>query len=71
VASENTTVESAGRKYAVVTTVAVLDTDADDGKDTLKDITVQVTPANTHEKWAAGPVVLRTQRASLKLGANR
>jgi hypothetical protein len=64
-------VESAGRSYNVVTTVTVLDTDADDGKDTLKDIVVQVTPTNTHEKWATDPVVLRTQRASLKLGANR
>jgi prepilin-type N-terminal cleavage/methylation domain-containing protein len=71
VASENTTVESAGRSYNIVTTVTVLDTDADDGKDTLKDIVVQVTPTNTHEKWATDPVVLRTQRATLKLGSNR
>lgn len=71
VASENTTVESAGRNYAVVTTVTVIDTDADDGRDTLKNIVVQVTPQNTKEKWANGPVVLETQRASLKLGDNR
>jgi Tfp pilus assembly protein PilV len=71
VASENTTVQSAGRNYAVVTTVTVEDTDTDDGKDTLKTIVVQVTPQNKREKWATGPVVLRTQRASLKLGSNR
>ncbi|HEU4595878.1 MAG TPA: prepilin-type N-terminal cleavage/methylation domain-containing protein [Pyrinomonadaceae bacterium] len=71
VASENTTVESAGRNYNVVTTVTVLDTDADDGKDTLKDIVVQVTPTNSHETWATDPVILRTQRATLKLGSNR
>ncbi len=71
VASENTTVESAGRSYNVVTTVTVLDTDANDGKDTLKDIVVQVTPTNSHETWATDPVVLRTQRATLKLGSNR
>jgi Tfp pilus assembly protein PilV len=71
VVSENTTVESAGRNYSVVTTVTVIDTDADDGKDTLKKIVVQVTPQNKKEKWANGPVVLETQRASLKLGGNR
>jgi prepilin-type N-terminal cleavage/methylation domain-containing protein len=71
VISENTTVKSAGRKYTVVTSVTIQDTDADDGKDTLKTIVVQVTPQNKREKWATDPVVLRTQRASLTLGVNR
>lgn len=71
VASENATVVSAGRSYAVVTTVTVVDTDADDGKDTLKNVVVQVTPQNSHEEWATDPVVLRTQRAALTLGDNR
>ncbi len=71
VASENATVKSAGRNYTVVTTVTIIDTDADDGRDTLKNIVVRVTPQNTHEKWAGNPVILETQRASLKLGSNR
>lgn len=71
VASENATVVSAGRSYTVVTTVTVEDTDADDGKDTLKNIVVQVTPQNSHETWATDPVVLRTKRAALTLGDNR
>ena len=65
------TVESAGRTYNVETIVTVDDTDADDGKDTLKTISIEVTPANTHETWATEPVVLWTQRAALSLGDNR
>ena len=71
VASENATVESAGRTYNVETVVTVDDTDADDGKDTLKTISIEVTPTNEHEKWAGDAVVLWTQRAALTLGDNR
>ena len=71
VVDEVATVESAGRTYNVETIVTVDDTDADDGKDTLKTISIEVTPANTHETWATEPVVLWTQRAALSLGDNR
>ena len=70
-ADEKTTVVSAGRSYLVETTVTVDDTDADDGKDTLKTISIEVTPQNSHETWATEPVVLWTQRAGLALGNNR
>lgn len=71
VVDEATTVVSAGRSYEVETTVTVDDTDADDGKDTLKTISIEVTPTNKHEVWATNPVVLWTQRAALTLGNNR
>jgi type II secretion system protein I len=71
IVDEVATVESAGRTYNVETIVTVDDTDADDGKDTLKTISIEVTPANTHETWATEPVVLWTQRAALSLGDNR
>lgn len=71
IVDEVTTVQSAGRTYEVETVVTVDNTDADDGKDTLKTISIEVTPTNKHEKWAGDPVVLWTQRAALSLGDNR
>jgi len=71
VVDEVGTVVSAGRTYNVETIVTIDDTDADDGKDTLKTISIEVTPTNSHETWATDPVVLWTQRAALTLGDNR
>lgn len=71
IVDEVVTVESAGRTYTAETVVTVDDTDADDGKDTLKTISIEVTPTNEHERWAGDPVVLWTQRAALGLGDNR
>jgi prepilin-type N-terminal cleavage/methylation domain-containing protein len=72
-ANEDTVVISAGRQYAVEINVTVLDTDDDDGKDTLKLIEVEVMPllANGAGVWAEGAVRLWTERAALDLGANR
>ncbi len=71
IVDEETTVVSAGRTYNVETIVTVDDTDPDDGKDTLKTISIEVTPTNEHEKWAGDAVVLWTQRAALGMGDNR
>lgn len=73
VLDENGVVESGGRQYAIDVNVTVVDTDADDGKDTLKRIEVEVMPllANGAGVWAEGAVVLWTERAALTLGDNR
>lgn len=70
---EDVVVTSHGRQYAVDVDVTVVETDADDGKDTLKLIEVEVMPllANGAGTWAEGGVTLWTHRASLELGENR
>jgi prepilin-type N-terminal cleavage/methylation domain-containing protein len=72
-ADEDTVVISGGRQYAVEVNVTVLDTDDDDGKDTLKLIEVEVMPllANGAGVWAEGAVTIWTERAALGLGTNR
>jgi Tfp pilus assembly protein PilV len=73
VQNEDTVVESAGRRYAVEINVTNVDTDADDGKTTLKLVEVEVMPlfANGAGVWAEGAVTLWTLRASLDVGENR
>lgn len=72
-AEDGVVVSSGGRQYAIDVNVTVVDTDADDGKDTLKRIEVEVMPllANGAGVWAEGAVVLWTERAALTLGTNR
>jgi len=72
-ADEDLVVTSAGRQYAVEINVTVVDTDDDDGKDTLKLIEVEVMPllANGAGVWAEGAVRIWTERAALDLGDNR
>ncbi|HEV3468652.1 MAG TPA: hypothetical protein VG148_04980 [Pyrinomonadaceae bacterium] len=73
VLNEDAVVESGGRQYAIDVNVTVVDTDADDGKDTLKRIEVEVMPLNANGAgvWAEGAVTLWTERAALTLGDNR
>ena len=58
-AGTSTTVVRAGRSYTVTTTI--VHSNVISGQPTLKTITVQVTPTGT----TLGPVILRTQRATI------
>jgi Tfp pilus assembly protein PilV len=65
------TVVSDGHSYDFTVDVTVVDTDDDDGKDTLKRIQVSVTPQTDNGAWAGQSVVIWTERAALGTGANR
>lgn len=72
-AEDGVVVSSGGRQYAIDVNVTDVDTDADDGKVTLKRIEVEVMPLNANGAgiWAEGAVTLWTERAALSLGDNR
>lgn len=64
-------VQGADHTFTVQVNVTPVDTDADDGINTLKRIEVRVTPQADNGGWSNGTVVLWTERASLTLGDNR
>lgn len=64
--STTETVVSAGRSYTVVTTVC--NTSSCGGSDTLKLITVQVTPLYATDTWANTPVTVTSLRATAVTG---
>lgn len=70
---DGTVEESGGRQYAIDVNITDVDTDADDGKVTLKRIEVEVMPLNANGagRWAEAAVTLWTERAALSLGDNR
>ncbi len=59
------TVTNAGRTYTVVTTVCSSTTCG--GSDTLKIITIAVTPESTNQ-WANTPATITSQRSALSVG---
>jgi Tfp pilus assembly protein PilV len=59
------TVTNAGRTYTVVTTVC--SSTACGGSDTLKIITIAVTPESTNQ-WANTPATITSQRSALSVG---
>jgi len=65
--STTETVVSAGRSYTVVTTIC--NTSSCGGSDTLKLVTVQVTPAYTSDNWASTPVTVTSLRATPATGS--
>jgi Tfp pilus assembly protein PilV len=66
-ASSTETVTNAGRSYTVVTSVCSTSTCG--GSDTLKIITISVTPVSVNQ-WANTPAVITSQRAAPSVGPN-
>ena len=64
-ASSSETVSNAGRSYTVVTTVCSTSTCG--GSDTLKIITISVTPVSTNQ-WANTPATVTSQRSAPSVG---
>jgi len=65
--STTETVTNVGRSYTVVTTVC--STSGCGGSDTLKIITISVTPVST-QQWANTPATVTSQRSSPSVGPN-
>jgi Tfp pilus assembly protein PilV len=65
--STTETVTNAGRSYTVVTTVC--STSGCGGSDTLKILTISVTPVTVNQ-WANAPAIITSQRSSLSVGPN-
>jgi len=65
--STTETVTNVGRSYTVVTTVC--STSGCGGSDTLKIITISVTPVST-QQWANTPAIVTSQRAAPTIGPN-
>jgi Tfp pilus assembly protein PilV len=65
--STTETVTNVGRSYTVVTTVCSTSTCG--GSDTLKIITISVTPVST-QQWANTPATVTSQRSSPSVGPN-
>lgn len=61
-ATTNTAIINSGRTYSVQTTICV--SVACSGSDTVKKITVQVTPTNAGTVWASNAVTVTSLRAS-------
>jgi|SRR6185503_1818616 len=59
------TATNAGRSYTVVTTIC--STSSCGGSDTLKIITISVTPVSTNQ-WANTPAIVTSRRAALSVG---
>jgi Tfp pilus assembly protein PilV len=64
-ASTTETATNAGRSYTVVTTIC--STSSCGGSDTLKIITISVTPVSTNQ-WANTPAIVTSRRTALSVG---